>query len=154
MILVPPTNPVLWTRAEPVTDIATQVVPFWSAMYTLMCAHDGLGLAAPQVGINRAFFVTGILGMRVVINPRILASGCSSTAEEGCLSLPGYRREVERPWKVCASWMDLDGIAHTAEWLSGVEARVFQHETDHCFGRCIFERPVSVGHREASGAEQ
>lgn len=140
LTLVPPSAPVLWTRAAPVTDIVTQVLPHLVSMMRLMVAKRGIGLAAPQVGIPFAFFVTALPECAVVINPSILCRIGWSVEEEGCLSFPGQRRPVQRPQRVWAEWKDEDGrLGDTV--LRDMAARVFLHEADHLEGRCLFARP-------------
>lgn len=139
LVLVPSNSPILRQLAAEVTDIATQVLPLVIPMLDLMERRGGIGLAAPQVGIGLRFFVSQIQGHRVVINPAYVpAVGTASvSALEGCLSWPGQRTYVRRYDRIQVGWLDLEGRPQSSE-LSGLDARVFQHETDHILGVTIF----------------
>jgi len=138
--LVPPTDPILRTPCASVTDIATQVEPYWRDMLALMKQHNGAGLAAPQVGLGYRFFVTGPEGAEladVVINPIITWHGTwRSEAEEGCLSFPGQRRVIARWHNIVVEYTTLDGRTVKAA-LRGSTSRLFQHEFCHLDGICI-----------------
>lgn len=147
LCLVPPTDPVLWTPAEPVTDIATQVLPHIDDMVEIARENRGAGLAAPQVGIGLQFFLMGgftsILWTidRIVINPLIISySRETETEDEGCLSFPGQTHPVIRSKRIRAKWLDETGKSVILSF-SGRDARVFQHEADHLAARLIFPRP-------------
>lgn len=147
--LVHPSNPILWSPAQAVTDIQSQVIPHLTGMYELMVAKHGAGLAAPQVGIPFAFFICSPLLPRchysTVINPRILSiRGWNSSASEGCLTWPGRTTYVARRQIVEAEWSDETG-ALIKKTLAMGDARVFQHEYDHLAGVCIFPRPGEKG---------
>jgi peptide deformylase len=100
------------------------------------------GLAAPQMGISLRFFLTkGLHGTpRLAINPKIIWRSFSCTsALEGCMSFEDGRRKiyVKRPDQIRAEWMNHSGIRCEARFF-GFAARLFQHETDHLDGICIF----------------
>jgi peptide deformylase len=139
--LVPATHPALWTPARPVDDIPLQVLPHIDAMRELMRSRSGLGLAAPQVGIGLRFFISSIVGLPIAINPRVVSTfGGRSICREGCLTWPGRVTRVSRFNGIRAVYTGRDGIERSC-LLSGLNARVFQHETDHCGGFCIFSQP-------------
>lgn len=111
-------------------------------MLGIMRASDGIGLAAPQVGISGRFFVLGLPrdGDRVFINPEIAAtSGRQVRSEESCLSLPGVTVEVPR-----AAWVDVRAWDETGEPFElrarGLLARAIQHELDHLNGVLCIDR--------------
>lgn len=138
MHLVPPTDPILWTCAAPVTDIAAQVLPHLEEMRTLMREHKGVALAAPQVGLSLRFFVTegGLF-----VNPVIVEKRHGYLAlNEGCLSFPGVTRNVWRYRSVRLSFTDKDGAKQRLD-LSGVDAQIVAHEVSHLAGVCLVERP-------------
>lgn len=138
--LVGPAEPVLFTPAAPVTDIEAQVAPHIEAMRDLMLLKRGIGLAAPQVGIGLRFFITSIPGFRTVINPRVIATGGHAVVEvEGCLTWPGAREKVSRPSVIEVAYLTFKGRENRVE-LRDFAARVFQHETDHLNGICIFPK--------------
>lgn len=138
MLLVPATDPVLWTKAEPVSNIDA-LWPVIAEMQALLKKKKGAGLAAPQVGIPLRFFITQ-MGL-VVINPVMYEHSQELSDEsEGCLSFPGLRRPVRR-YRTCSfAWVDEKKDAHM-RFLTGALARLFQHETEHLDGKCIFARP-------------
>lgn len=150
MNLVSPTDPVLWTRAAPVTDIQAQVFPHVHLMEKLMYDLNGAGLAAPQVGISLAFFVVKLPGFeRVVINPVITGHGkLLQTENEGCLSFPGQTRPVARHYRLDVEFTTLAGKRVKYE-LRGWGARVFAHEYDHLNGVSIVDRVNAADMSEA-----
>ncbi len=96
--------------------------------------NKGYGLAAPQIGDFRRYYVA--LG-KVYVNPKLLKlSGTTVHNVEACYSLPGETYSVKRKLRALVSWEDLSGRKHV-EWLQGVEAIVAQHELSHLAGRCI-----------------
>lgn len=112
-------------------------------MLDVMYTHEGVGLAAPQVGRNvRVIIVDPSNGendsaCRVMVNPTLVeASSTKEVCMEGCLSLPGEIYQVERPVSVLARWQDLNGVSHQT-WMHDVEARIFLHELDHLSGVLI-----------------
>jgi len=136
MKLVPSSDPILKKVCEQVTDIKKQVTPeIVRQMRRIMLENNGCGLAAPQVGIPLAFFVTFD---GVYINPSWMPISINKTSKsEGCLSFPGRRCFVSRYDSISASWIGIDGFSYKRT-LHGLEARIFQHETDHTNGICIF----------------
>ena len=125
-----------------ITDINKKVIFLAKNMERFMIKNDGVGLAAPQVGINKRLFVMQFFkdkkykdySMLYVINPKINSySEEKSTDTEGCLSLPDIYGEVERPKEVKVSFLDLKGKEKSLS-LSDINARIFQHEFDHLDG--------------------
>ena len=112
-------------------------------MLVLMRQHKGVGLAAPQVGVNVRLFVMNPTGDpggdRAYLNPQLCEPDGSEDAEEGCLSLPDIRTDVPRSLRLRLRALDLDGneIDETAE---GFVARVWQHEVDHLDGVLILDK--------------
>lgn len=111
-------------------------------MFKLMYASRGVGLAAPQVGINQRLMVVnweGDPGMTkselVLCNPRIVEMSSTTDVDvEGCLSFPGFTADVERAEAIVVDFLTVKGKPRRLE-LSGWEARVFQHEYDHLEGK-------------------
>ena len=139
-------NPVLRQVAQPVTEFATPSLrTLLGDMYDTMAAHNGAGLAAPQIGVGLRVVIFCVEenprypGMEsvpdtVLINPRISPLvGEMETDWEGCLSVPGLRGMVPRYKKISYSGYDEKGelFERTAE---GFHARVVQHEVDHLDG--------------------
>ncbi len=140
--------PVLRSRAESIDKIDQQVKDVASRMIMLMGEAEGLGLAAPQIGLSWRMFVArddpeGDTA-RVYINPTL--ENLSSTLvsrEEGCLSLPGINADITRPQSVTIRAQDLDGkefVLSSDELL----ARVWQHEFDHLDGILITDRMSKI----------
>ena len=104
-------------------------------MFALMRAHDGIGLAAPQVGMSFRFFIMDIDGTEYVcINPRVAKkSKETEVMDEGCLSYPGQKVLVERAKEITVSYQNLQGMPKRKK-LKGLAARCFLHELDHLNG--------------------
>ncbi|EFN57416.1 hypothetical protein CHLNCDRAFT_17300, partial [Chlorella variabilis] len=115
-------------------------------MFEVMYEDDGVGLAAPQVGVNVRLMVFNEAGEKgagdeiVLVNPQIINQGkARNMFEEGCLSFPNIYADVERPSKVKVKAQDLSGKKFTVS-LIGFPARIFQHEYDHLDGRLFHDR--------------
>ena len=116
-------------------------------MIDIMIESGGVGLAAPQAGVNLRIFVVSPDGTkenaRVYINPEIELSGPLEANEEGCLSLPGICAKIKRYKKCKITATDLDGRAFIEE-AAGLLVRAFQHEYDHLEGIMIKDRMGQV----------
>ena len=133
-------DPVLRQRAADVTDIDGKLARLAEDMLTTMYEAPGLGLAGPQVGVQKRIFVYDIgEGPRTVINPEIRESRGEWAYEEGCLSIPGLSFELVRPKEVHLVGYDLDGNEIEVE-ADEILARCFQHELDHLDGVLYLER--------------
>lgn len=145
---------VLSDRAEPIEMIDESIKILSEKMIDIMLETKGIGLAAPQAGVNLRIFVITLDGSResakVYINPVIEPSGLLEPSEEGCLSLPGISGNVKR-YKMCkVTAQDLNGETFT-EAGEGLFARALQHEYDHLEGTMIKDRMGRVqmiGHRK------
>ena len=146
---------VLRTKCAPVDNITSEILSAMDEMVHMMAEQNGVGLAAPQVGILSRFLVMMDPDTETVyrmINPRILEYGTElCTMEEGCLSvlgndgLPVYAN-VSRPSSVIVEWTNESGALQTAK-MSGLPARIVQHETDHLDGK-LFVDHLSPVRRE------
>ncbi|MCB0977465.1 MAG: peptide deformylase [Acidimicrobiales bacterium] len=135
-------DPVLKQTAAKVDDIDGKLVRIVDGMIETMYAAPGLGLAAPQVGIQKQLFVWDLqdgAGPKAIVNPRIVESDGEWAYEEGCLSVPGLSWEIVRPNHVHVVGVDLDGNDVEYE-ASELEGRMFQHELDHLNGVLLVER--------------
>ena len=135
-------NPILKQRCQPIsnpTDL--EIKQLITEMTQAMRAHDGLGLAAPQVGKNLRLFLTEIdHQLTVFINPEIQKlSGKETKMEEGCLSFPGQYLDVVRPNKVKIKFTDPSGQKQILK-TSGLLSRAIQHEFDHLEGVLFTEK--------------
>jgi len=115
-------------------------------MTKIMFENNGIGLAAPQVGVMKRMFIMGNTDkLFVCINPTIISGGDFYRDLEGCLSFPNLWLHVNRYKKVQAHYQDINGnVVETV--LEGLIARVYQHELDHLDGVCFDTRvgPVSL----------
>jgi peptide deformylase len=126
--------------SEPVKRIDAGVRKLVEDMFETMYAAPGIGLAGIQIGVAKRVVVMNLSKKEedhkplVFINPEITwASEETTSYEEGCLSIPEYYEEVERPERVKVKYLDLDGKAHEIE-AKGLFATCIQHEVDHTNG--------------------
>ena len=134
-------DPVLASQAAAVTDIDGKIVRIVEEMFdTLYDSDSGIGLAAPQVGIQRQIFVWDMDDEpMVILNPTIVESDGEWVYDEGCLSIPGLYVEMTRPKTVLMKGIDMNGNEISLE-ADELEARLFQHELDHLNGVLMFDR--------------
>lgn len=127
--------PVLRQVAEPVARMDGETKKLIEQMIAIMRKANGLGLAAPQIGVSKRIFVYDMgEGARVLINPEIIfEEGEQFEPAEGCLSIPGLLGEVKRANRVRVKGFDQRGRPITVR-ASELEARVIQHEIDHLNG--------------------
>ncbi len=124
------------------SEITDEMRTLFEDMFETMRAADGVGLAAPQIGISKRFFVVMSDDdvKRVFINPQIIATSANMTDyEEGCLSLPGVSENIRRPEKVTVQALNEHGKPFTLE-ADGLLARIIQHENDHLDGIVYIDR--------------
>jgi peptide deformylase len=134
-------DPVLKQRAAEVTNVDGSLVRLVDDMVETMYEAPGVGLAAPQVGVQKRLFVYDLhdgRGAQTLINPVISESRGEWEYEEGCLSVPGLYFPIVRPKEVHLTGYDLDGNEVSIE-ADEFEARVFQHELDHLDGKLLLE---------------
>ena len=136
---------VLRKQCEPVQpeEINDEFRSILNDMFETMISANGVGLAAPQVGIAKRFFVVMADDdvRRVFINPTITkTSNDLVDYEEGCLSIPGFYENIKRPSKVSVSAINENGKHFTIEEADGLLARVIQHENDHLDGVLYIDR--------------
>lgn len=127
---------ILEQKCEPVTRFDRKLAKLLNDMYDTMIEFDGVGLAAPQIGIKERIAVVDIddeLGTIEMINPKIIEVSGEQTGPEGCLSFPGLYGEVTRPDFVKIEAQDRKGRKYTLE-AEGFLARAIQHEMDHLDG--------------------
>lgn len=131
-------DPVLTQRASEVADIDGKLARLVEDMVETMHEAHGLGLAAPQVGVQKRLFVYQMEERDpvAIVNPVIKESRGEWEYEEGCLSIPGLFFPIVRPKEIHLTGYDLDGNEISIE-ADEVEARCFQHELDHLDGRLL-----------------
>ena len=136
-------NPVLAKKAKPVARIGKEERKLFQDMIETMYAEDGVGLAAPQVGVSRQIIVISPNARpgeeRVLLNPVVLEISGQEMGAEGCLSLPNVSGEILRATKVKLRALDINGKQIT-ELFQGFPARVIQHEIDHLNGMLLIDR--------------
>ena len=133
-------NEVLDQKAAAVTVFDKELGRLLEDMFESMYAAQGVGLAAPQIGISKRIAVIDITcgkdpqAKLVLINPEVIAVEGKQSEEEGCLSVPGFREKVKRPLRATVRAQDAKGNQFTMTG-EGLLARAFCHETDHLSGR-------------------
>jgi len=138
-------DPVLTRRSEPVDAITEDIVRLARDMVETVHAAPGIGLAAPQVGLNKRVIVVDLSvgedpdALHVLINPEIVAKEGEAICEEGCLSVPDIKEKVTRPYRVVVRGLDLEGRPVEIEG-EDLLARAFCHEIDHLDGILFVEK--------------
>ncbi|MEE1008379.1 MAG: peptide deformylase [Agathobacter sp.] len=139
-------DPVLEKTCKEVKEVTPKIVTLINDMLETMYEANGVGLAAPQVGILKRIVVIDVgEGPIVMINPTILETSGSQTGDEGCLSLPGKAGQVTRPNYVKARYFDEEMQEYEIE---GEEllARCICHELDHLDGHMYTEKVEGILH--------
>ncbi len=136
---------VLRQKCEPVTpeEINDEFRALLNEMFETMVSANGVGLAAPQVGISKRFFVLMADDnvKRVFINPEIIKTSEElEDYDEGCLSIPGVTETIRRPASVSVTALNERGRRFTINDASGLLARIIQHENDHLNGILYIDR--------------
>lgn len=164
--LVDRKHPVLRMVAQAVPVVNGEVRGVVRAMVEVMLRHNGVGLAAPQLGVPWRIVVVrqlpAVVGVPVspddhrvgtYINPVLIGQSDDLVAAyEGCLTLRGVVREIARPRSVMIEAIDFDGAPLGPHPLSGFAARVVQHECDHLEGKLITDHPDAGAERVVSAA--
>lgn len=145
-------QPVLRKVSEDITSDYPNLKELIANMFETLTASEGVGLAAPQIGLNIRLSVLDLdvlkddfpeyKGFRkAYINPHIIEYDDSKveTLEEGCLSLPGIRESVKRATRILVKYNDENFNEHE-EWVDGYLARVMQHEFDHLDAKMFIDR--------------
>lgn len=141
-------SPVLRQKAAAVAqddpDLPQLIQDLWDTMYNA----DGVGLAAPQIGVSKRIFVVDAHELQppeeapfkgVFINPQILSADPACVPhEEGCLSIPGIREKIYRPIGVEVEYYDENFVLHRKHF-TGIVARIIQHEYDHLIGQLFID---------------
>jgi len=136
-------DPILKKKAEPLTTFGREEQKLFEDMIETMHIEDGVGLAAPQIGISKRILIacpTAKQGEEyVIVNPEILDSKGREVGQEGCLSLPGISGDVARAKKIRLRYQDRFGDVYEKD-LKDFFARVIQHEIDHLDGMLLIDR--------------
>ena len=127
-------DPILRKKSKEVTEITDRIKILLDDMVETMYHAEGVGLAAPQIGILRRIVVIDIGdGPIKIINPEIIEKDGEIVGVEGCLSVPGISGDVPRPEKIKVKYLDVDGNEQIID-AEGPLARVYCHEIDHLDG--------------------
>ncbi|CAI0455107.1 unnamed protein product, partial [Linum tenue] len=139
-------DPLLRAKNKKIGTFDENLKKLVDEMFSVMYKTDGIGLSAPQVGVNVQLMVFNPAGEPgegeeiVLVNPRVSKISKKRVLfNEGCLSFPGMYADVERPESVKVDAMDINGARFSIS-LSELSARVFQHEFDHLEGILFFDR--------------
>jgi len=155
-IIVKHPDPVLRERAKEVTKFNASLHKLLDDMAETMYDADGVGLAAPQVGILKRVFVVDAdeeHGLLELVNPEIVSREGEQLGAEGCLSIPGLQGDVKRSYKVAIKAQDRHGNPVQYEG-SELLARAFQHELDHLNGVLFLDLAESVYESRKLAPEQ
>lgn len=135
---------VLKEKARPVTKFNDNLVKLLENMADTMYDAEGVGLAAPQIGIGKRVIVLDVgEGLIEMINPEIIEKNGVDCDVEGCLSIPGVIGSVERAETVRVKGFDRHGEEIICE-ASGLLARAFQHEIDHLDGILFVDKAIDI----------
>jgi peptide deformylase len=146
-------DPVLKKKAAKIDKVSADTRKLIADLIETMHSVHGIGLAAPQVGVSQRLAIVEVADpaagdplatkLTVLINPEIVKTSADTwVAPEGCLSIPGWRGEVERPYQITVKSLDRDGNRVRFD-ADGMYARAIQHEIDHLDGVLYLEKLVA-----------
>jgi peptide deformylase len=143
-------DPVLTQRSTEVADLDGSLAQLVDDMVETMYEARGMGLAAPQIGIQKRLFVYQLDGGDpvAIVNPVIAETRGEWEYEEGCLSIPGLYFSIVRPKEVHLTGWDINGNEVSIE-ADELEARCFQHELDHLDGQLLIAKLDKTQRKEA-----
>jgi len=141
-------DPVLREKAKPVKEINDSIIRLLDNMRDTLHEYEGVGLAAPQIGISKRVIVVETDDEYYeLINPEIVKEEGRMMAIEGCLSIPQLTGKVKRAARVTVKGLNREGKEVTIE-ADGILARAFQHEIDHLDGILFVDRAEWVARKE------
>lgn len=147
-ILIYP-HPILRRGGKPITEFGEELRKLADRMIEAMYVEGGVGLAAPQVGIEQKLLVLNPSGSKddrsgelVICNPKIVRKKKKEFGEEGCLSFPDIQADVERAVEITVLYQDINGDEQSLK-CDGWLARIVQHEIDHLEGVFFVDRLTS-----------
>lgn len=145
-------DPILRKETHSVKEFDSELERFADDMIETMTTNIGVGLAAPQIGDLRSLIIIDVSSEEedeenieplVLVNPDIIELSGNCVIEEGCLSIPEIKVEVERPEEIRVIYKDVKGNKNDLK-CGGILARVIQHEVDHLRGRLMIDYLSSV----------
>lgn len=139
-------DPILHRAAKPIEEVTDEIRALLSDMAETMYAEDGVGLAAPQIGVGLRAAVVDVSGaaegeepgLIKMVNPEIVSSEGEIEYEEGCLSVPDFRLTMKRSKALRVRYLDENGERHEIS-ASGLLAIAIQQEIDHLDGKLIID---------------
>ena len=135
---------ILKKTAKPVKEVNAKIHALLDDMLDTLHEKNGVGLAAPQIGVlRRVAIVEHEEHFYELINPVIVAAEGTQVSDEGCLSIPGYHGDVDRPMKITVEAQDRNGQSFTVE-ADDYLAAVFCHELDHLDGVLYNEKATNI----------
>jgi peptide deformylase len=149
-------DPVLRQKAKRVPKIDASIHELIEDMIESMYAANGVGLAAPQIGVSLRVIVIGMPEEEpfALINPEIVKVSGERTVDEGCLSVPGYRGELTRHRSVVAKGLDPSGKEVRIKARDDLLAQALEHEIDHINGRLYIDYLPSLDVLVKAGSEE
>ncbi len=141
--------PTLRRKCDPVAEVTPEVRALTDNMLETMYGSEGIGLAAPQVGVLQRVIVVDVTSQdpsslpMVLINPETMDADGQVVGEEGCLSIPGVSGDVKRAQHICVRALDREGQSIELT-LSDITARVTLHEIDHLDGILVTDRYSTI----------
>lgn len=146
---------ILRKHGREVSEVTDRIRETMQDMLETMRSEQGVGIAAPQVGIMRRMFVAEPEPERVyfMINPVMLEQSGSQSGDEGCLSVPGLIGSVERPSHIKIEALDLDGNKQVYEF-DDFDARVMCHEYDHLDGVLYIDKAEHIRPAESEAVDE
>ena len=133
---------ILRKKSREIKNINDRIKILYEDMIETMKENNGIGLAAPQVGILKKLIVVAVEEEPIVmINPEILENSGEQIINEGCLSVPNKNGDVKRPEKMKVKYTDLDGRTHTIR-TEGLLSVVISHEVDHLNGVLFIDKVI------------
>ena len=146
---------ILRKQCREVSEVTDRIKMIMEDMLETMRSEQGVGIAAPQVGIMRRMFVAEPEPERVyfMINPVMLEQSGSQSGDEGCLSVPGLIGSVERPSHIKIEALDLDGNKQVYEF-DDFDARVMCHEYDHLDGVLYIDKAEHIRPAESEAVDE
>lgn len=143
-------DPVLRVKCKPVNEITSGLKKVINDMYDTMYDSNGVGLAAPQIGIvKRVVVIDDYNGNKyTLINPQIISTVGEQVSLEGCLSLPGFCGKVKRPMKVVVRAQNIDGKVFEIK-AEDMLATILSHEIDHLEGILYKDKAFEYGKPES-----
>lgn len=136
-------NSILKSQASPIGEVKEDLKDLVDEMFEVMYEAEGVGLAAPQVGLSKRIVVIDPTEGRdeglIMFDPQVIRKKGEEVAEEGCLSLPGVKADVKRAYEVEVRYKDLKGEEKIL-MAQGLLARIIQHEMDHLEGILFIDK--------------